>query len=81
MLFNGDGSPKVRPALAGAPERVSCGSVFSVTGTADLAGFSAIRLQSTTHAMNTDQRRVPLPFAEVASGEYQVIAHPTRTRM
>ncbi|MEM1293739.1 MAG: LamG-like jellyroll fold domain-containing protein [Verrucomicrobiota bacterium] len=81
ILFNSNGTPKARPTLNEAPESVACGSVFEVTGTSGLAEFAAIRLQSTTHAMNTDQRRITLPFSESATGVYRVIAHPNENVM
>ena len=76
ILFNSDGTLKARPSISTAPATVSCGTVFDVAATPGLRQFAAIRLQATTHAMNTDQRRITLPFSETSSGQYQVIAHP-----
>ncbi|MEM7384661.1 MAG: putative Ig domain-containing protein, partial [Verrucomicrobiota bacterium] len=75
-LFNPNGSLRTRPVITEAPTSISCGSVFELEGTAGASQIAAIRMSATTHAMNTDQRRISLPFSETSPGKYRVIAHP-----
>ena len=58
-LLNPDGTPATRPTLLAAPTAVAPGSTVQVTA-AGAASFVLVRLGSSTHTVNTDQRRVPL---------------------
>ena len=65
-LLNPDGSLKARPTIDSAPATASDGQTISVTtGTSASDGspvhdFSLIRYSEDTHALNVDQRRIPL---------------------
>ncbi|KAL8828519.1 MAG: hypothetical protein Q9170_006572, partial [Blastenia crenularia] len=69
-LFNGDGSLAARPVI----DSVSAGTVAvggSITITTSgpaTTGFALIRLSSTTHTVNTDQRRIALTPTAGADG-------------
>ena len=64
-LLNPDGSPADRPALLSAPAEARLGGEALVEA-AGAAAFALVRTSSTTHAVNTDQRRVPLAATLVA---------------
>lgn len=59
-LFNANGSPAARPAIALNKATVPLGFTITVTSSQNLAMISAIRYGSVTHSTNTDQRRVEL---------------------
>lgn len=59
-LFNGDGSPATRPVILSATQNVKAGGKITATTNADTPNWSLVRLSSTTHTVNTDQRRIPL---------------------
>lgn len=62
-LFTASGAPAVRPIINYAPPTMAITTPASnLQVTADQAGYSwsIIRLGSTTHTVNTDQRRIPL---------------------
>ncbi|KAL9023393.1 MAG: hypothetical protein Q9196_007231 [Gyalolechia fulgens] len=70
-LLDADMNPAPRPTIqATVPETDVClGSTVGVTVELDTEGgsvcqFSMVRFGSATHSVNTDQRRVPLDFAE-----------------
>ncbi|MBX9741108.1 MAG: RICIN domain-containing protein [Beijerinckiaceae bacterium] len=58
-LFNDDGTPASRPSIVSAPSRASAGATIQVEAK-DVVSFSLVRMSSTTHTINTDQRRLPL---------------------
>lgn len=59
-LFNSDGSLRSRPAIISAPRSAVAGQILAVTTSVHVASFVLIRYESTTHAVHTDQRRIPL---------------------
>lgn len=58
-LFNDDGTPAARPAIISAPSQALAGTTIRVEAK-DVVSFSLVRMSSTTHTVNTDQRRLPL---------------------
>ena len=74
-LYKADGSLAVRPVLTTAPTSIGAGASFTVVGTAGLVKFAFIRMASTTHAVNTDQRYLSLPVTQTSPGNYLVSAH------
>jgi hypothetical protein len=64
-LFKG-----ARPKITSAPQQVTYGQTFSVKTPApqSIAGVSWIRLSSTTHAFNQNQRINRLSFTRIAGG-------------
>ena len=59
-LFNLDGSRATRPVIVNAPGKVEVGGVITASTNIPVTAWSMIRLGSTTHTVNTDQRRIPL---------------------
>lgn len=60
-LFNpGDGNRAVRPVINTATGQVGKGGTITATTNGAIAAWSLVRVSSTTHTVNTDQRRVPL---------------------
>ncbi len=74
-LFAPDGSLAQRPTMTNAPQTFRHGQQISVQGSANIQTFSLIKMSSTTHAVNTDQRYLSVPFTEVLTGEYQLTIH------
>ncbi|OUS25774.1 hypothetical protein A9Q99_20175 [Gammaproteobacteria bacterium 45_16_T64] len=70
-LFNMDGSLAQRPVISSGPALAQAGDVLTFAASAGVSKFNMIRLQGTTHSINTDQRFVPVAFEEVA-GDYQL---------
>ncbi|WP_166260723.1 malectin domain-containing carbohydrate-binding protein [Marinobacter salicampi] len=74
-LFNSDGTPAGRPQILQAPVQAKAGTVMAINASGSVSAFNMIRLQGTTHSINTDQRFVPLEF-EGVNGEYTVEVNP-----
>jgi galactose oxidase len=66
-LFNIDGSAAIRPTIVAAPNALVLGNRFQVTVSGNVANFSLVRLGATTHAVDTDQRRIPLAINAVTA--------------
>jgi len=75
-LFNADGTTATRPSIYSAPAAVNHGSTITVQGTPGITSFSFIRMSATTHAVNTDVRRIQAASTETSSGWYDVDIHP-----
>ena len=58
-LLAPDGTPAARPSLRAAPARARVGEAVRVSA-AGAAAFALVRAGSSTHTVNTDQRRVPV---------------------
>ncbi|MDX1979231.1 MAG: Ig-like domain-containing protein [Bryobacteraceae bacterium] len=71
-LFNADGSPAARPVITSAAANLKAGLTFNLQGSDDIASFNMIRLQGTTHGMNSDQRLVPIAFTKTGPGAYSL---------
>lgn len=74
-LFNADGSPASRPEILQGPQQVIAGAEMTINTSGTVAEFNMIRLQGTTHSINTDQRFIPLAF-DGGSGSYSVEVNP-----
>lgn len=60
-LFNNDGTTATQPVIKSAtPKSVKAGASISVTTDVQISGFSLMRFGSSTHTVDTDQRRIPL---------------------
>lgn len=60
-LFNAAGARAARPAITAISGGVYVvGNTFTITTSVACNAFSLIRVSSTTHTVNTDQRRIPL---------------------
>ncbi|KAL9126151.1 MAG: hypothetical protein Q9217_004762, partial [Psora testacea] len=59
-LFNGDGTRATRPVINSATAEVRTGGTITASTNTAVTSWSLVRLSSTTHTVNTDQRRIPL---------------------
>ena len=63
-LLNANGSAATRPSITAVTATggaVVPGGQLTVTTSVPVKGFALMRLSSTTHTVNNDQRRIPLP--------------------
>ncbi len=71
-LFNADGADAVRPVIASAPAQATHGTRITVGTDSVIGAFSLIRVSSSTHTVNNDQRRVPLAFTALGNNNYEL---------
>lgn len=71
-LLNDDGTAATRPVISTAPASATQGTNIAVTTNAAVAQFSLVRVGSTTHTVNNDQRRIPLQFTTTGSNAYSL---------
>ena len=71
-LRNPDGSAAVRPVIQSAPASVGYGQTMSVTTDSPIASFAMVRVSSTTHTVNNDQRRLALTFRATGTNTWAV---------
>jgi galactose oxidase len=69
-LFNRDGTARTRPVITSAPASAVTGSTITVTTNSATPAFALIRMSAVTHAVNNDQRRIPLTPATVNGTTY-----------
>jgi galactose oxidase len=67
-LLNADGTAKSRPAITAAPTTAAYGAAITVSTDRAVSKFSLVRLGTTTHTVNTDQRRIALTPTAVTGG-------------
>ncbi|MGE0799241.1 MAG: discoidin domain-containing protein, partial [Lautropia sp.] len=71
-LLNPNGTPATRPVINTAPATSGYGVDQVVTTNGPVASFALIRLSSTTHAVNNDQRRIALAFTQTGTNTYRL---------
>ena len=71
-LLNFDGTPATQPKIVSAPSSAALGKSIRVTTDSAVTSFVLMRMGSSTHSVNTDQRRVPLKSTSVGSNAYSV---------
>ena len=70
-LFTSSGAKAARPVINSvSAATVKIGANFSATTAGAVSSWSLIRYASTTHTVNTDQRRIPLTPTSVAGNTY-----------
>jgi hypothetical protein len=81
-LFNGDGTPAIRPVISGAPVSVGYGQTFTVSTTdaGSIAKVHWIRLGSTTHSFDQNQRLVKLSYTVASSTSLSVVAPSSKNQ-
>ena len=77
-LFAPDGSLAPRPSITSAPAAVTNGFSYAVAADPGIAAFSLVKMSANTHAVNTDQRFLWLPFSEDSPGSYTITPHANR---
>jgi len=74
-LFKADGTPAAQPRIITAPTSVDLAQTFTVTTNTPVYQMALVRLASSTHSVNNDQRRIPLTFTAGAGNlSYRVTA-------
>ena len=71
-LLNEDGTPATRPVINTAPASATHGTSIGVSTNAPVTSFSLVRVGSTTHTVNNDQRRIPLQFTTTGTNAYSL---------
>ena len=71
-LFNPDGSAAIRPRITAAPTVVGHGTRVRVSADSTVTAFALVRLASTTHTVNNDQRRLPVSFTSPSPGTFDL---------
>jgi galactose oxidase len=69
-LLNSDGSLRARPSITAAPPSAKNGTSITVTTNSAVSRFALVRMGSTTHSIDTDQRRVPLAITAQSANTY-----------
>ncbi|MBF6557703.1 MAG: DUF1929 domain-containing protein [Acidimicrobiales bacterium] len=71
-LLNADGTLRPRPAIASAPTSATTGQTITVTTGGPVSQFAMVRYGESTHSVDNDQRRVPLPIVSSSGNTYQL---------
>jgi galactose oxidase len=71
-LFNSDGSRRARPTISSAPSSAVTGQTISVTTGGPVQSFVLMRYDESTHAVDNDQRRIPLTMTSSHGDTYQL---------
>ena len=71
-LYDSNGNPAPRPTIAAAATDVRPGLNLPLSGSDNITAFNLIRLQATTHGLNSDSRFVPVPFTKTGTGQYSL---------
>jgi galactose oxidase len=71
-LLNANGTAATRPTLTTVPGDATLGTTIAVAASSGVKSFALMRLSSATHALNNEQRRVPVTFTTGTGGEYQI---------
>lgn len=69
-LFTPDGKRATRPKIVRGDAKVTVGQKIKFTTDSDVKTAALVRVGSTTHTVNTDQRRVPLVINPTGSHSY-----------
>lgn len=69
-LLDADGQPAVRPVITDSAADAGYGTRMTVATDSDVTAFALVRLSSTTHTVNNDQRRIALSYADLGSHRY-----------
>lgn len=74
-LFNNDGTRATRPVINSATATVTPGATIVANTNGGITDWSMMRLSSTTHTVNTDQRRIPLTATAAGNTYSMVVPH------
>jgi galactose oxidase len=69
-LYAPDGSLAVRPVITSAPASLTLGNALTVSASGNVTSFDLVRMGTSTHSLDTDQRRVTLSIQSAANGSY-----------
>jgi len=71
-LLNANGSLATRPVISSATSTVALGGTITAATTSPVVSFVLMRLSSTTHTVNNDQRRIPLQIESTSGNTYSL---------
>jgi YVTN family beta-propeller protein len=71
-LLDAGGNLLPRPAITAAPSQFAYGGTAQVTTDRAVSSFALIRVSSTTHTVNNDQRRIALKFTQAGTNQYNI---------
>ena len=71
-LFNSNGTLRTRPTIKSAPASAATGKTISVTTGGPVSSFSMVRYGEATHAVDNDQRRIPLWIVSSSRETYKL---------
>jgi galactose oxidase len=74
-LLNSDGSRRTRPSITTVASTVAVGGTLTLVTSGAVTSFSLIRFGTSTHTVNTDQRRISLTKTE--SGTTYTVTIPS----
>ncbi len=69
-LFDANGQLATRPVITNAPRTAAYGTTVTVSADSAIDSFALVRLSSTTHTVNNDQRRLSLNFRATGGNNY-----------
>ncbi len=69
-LLDENGDPLSRPTITSAPSTIAYGGTAMVTTDQAVTSFALVRLSSTTHTVNNDQRRLDVDFTQTGVNQY-----------
>ncbi|KAB8076121.1 hypothetical protein BDV29DRAFT_200475 [Aspergillus leporis] len=69
-LFTADGKKATRPEIISVPGKVTVGQEIRFDTDSEVKAASLVRVGTTTHTVNTDQRRVPLNIKALHHNKY-----------
>jgi len=69
-LLNADGTLATRPVISYASPTAVLGGTITATTESPVVSFVLMRLSSTTHTVNNDQRRIPLQMESTSGTTY-----------
>lgn len=69
-LFANNGQASNRPSILSATSAAKVGSTITVSVDSAISNLNLVRLSSTTHSINTDQRFIPLAFEQSDANQY-----------
>jgi galactose oxidase len=69
-LYAPDGSLAARPLIVSAPRSLALGGPLTVTVSGNVSSFDLVRMGTSTHGLDTDQRRLPLVIQSAVNGTY-----------
>jgi galactose oxidase len=77
-LLNSDGTLRTRPTITASPSSAATGAAITVATGSAVSKFALVRIGSSTHSVDTDQRRSLAVTAQ--SGNPLYPCHPGRRR-
>ena len=71
-LFNANGTLATRPVITSAPGTTNFNTNINVSANQSINSFALIRLSSTTHSTNNEQRRITVQKTNLGNNQYRL---------